>query len=96
MIRARLISIAFAAALSSACTTAPTFQHKVPETGMQAPEAASGYAEKAGVVSKKFMVAAASPLATDAGYQILKAGGSAIDAAIATQMVLTLVEPQSR
>lgn len=95
MIRARLISIAFAAALSSACTTAPTFQHKVPETGMQAPEAASGYAEKAGVVSKKFMVAAASPLATDAGYQILKAGGSAIDAAIATQMVLTLVEPQS-
>lgn len=95
MIRARLISIAFAAALSSACTTAPTFQYKVPETGMQAPEAASGYAEKAGVVSKKFMVAAASPLATDAGYQILKAGGSAIDAAIATQMVLTLVEPQS-
>ena len=95
MIRARLIYIAFAVALSSACTTAPTFQYKVPETGMQAPEAASGYAEKAGVVSKKFMVAAANPLATDAGYQILKAGGSAIDAAIATQMVLTLVEPQS-
>lgn len=41
------------------------------------------------------MVAAANPLATDAGYQVLKAGGSAIDAAIATQMVLNLVEPQS-
>ncbi len=95
MIRTRLTSIAFAAALLSACTTAPTFQYKAPETGMQAPEAASGYAEKAGVVSKKFMVAAANPLATEAGYQILKAGGSAIDAAIATQMVLTLVEPQS-
>jgi gamma-glutamyltranspeptidase/glutathione hydrolase len=40
-------------------------------------------------------VAAANPLATDAGYQVLKAGGSAIDAAIAVQMVLTLVEPQS-
>jgi gamma-glutamyltranspeptidase len=40
-------------------------------------------------------VAAANPLATDAGYQILKAGGSAVDAAIAVQMVLTLVEPQS-
>ena len=41
------------------------------------------------------MVAAANPLATDAGYQVLKAGGSAVDAAIAVQMVLTLVEPQS-
>ena len=41
------------------------------------------------------MVAAANPLATEAGYQVLKAGGSAVDAAIAVQMVLTLVEPQS-
>ncbi|HEY6132883.1 MAG TPA: gamma-glutamyltransferase family protein, partial [Rubrivivax sp.] len=37
----------------------------------------------------------AHPLATDAGYQVLRAGGSAVDAAIAVQMVLTLVEPQS-
>lgn len=62
---------------------------------MQAPEAATGYTEKAGAVAKKFMVAAANPLATDAGYQVLRAGGSAIDAAIAVQMVLNLVEPQS-
>jgi gamma-glutamyltranspeptidase/glutathione hydrolase len=41
------------------------------------------------------MVAAANPLATDAGYQILSAGGSALDAAIAVQMVLTLVEPDA-
>ena len=41
------------------------------------------------------MVAAANPLATDAGHQMLRAGGSALDAAIAAQMVLTLVEPQS-
>jgi gamma-glutamyltranspeptidase/glutathione hydrolase len=34
-------------------------------------------------------------LATQAGYEVLKKGGSAIDAAIAVQMVLTLVEPQS-
>jgi gamma-glutamyltranspeptidase/glutathione hydrolase len=40
-------------------------------------------------------VAAAHPLATDAGYAVLKAGGSAVDAAIAVQMVLGLVEPQS-
>jgi gamma-glutamyltranspeptidase/glutathione hydrolase len=41
------------------------------------------------------MVAAANPLAADAGYQMLKQGGAAIDAAIATQLVLDLVEPQS-
>jgi gamma-glutamyltranspeptidase/glutathione hydrolase len=40
-------------------------------------------------------VAAANPLAAHAGYQVLQAGGSAVDAAIAVQMVLTLVEPQS-
>ncbi|HZW12052.1 MAG TPA: gamma-glutamyltransferase [Noviherbaspirillum sp.] len=62
---------------------------------MQAPERATGYTEKPGWVAKKFMVAAANPLATEAGYQVLRAGGSAIDAAIAVQMVLTLVEPQS-
>jgi gamma-glutamyltranspeptidase/glutathione hydrolase len=41
------------------------------------------------------MVAAANPLAADAGYRILKQGGNAVDAAIAVQLVLGLVEPQS-
>ena len=41
------------------------------------------------------MVAAANPLATQAGLDILKAGGSAVDAAIAVQAMLGLVEPQS-
>ena len=45
--------------------------------------------------AKRFAVAAANPLATAAGYQVLRDGGSAVDAAIAVQMVLTLVEPQS-
>jgi gamma-glutamyltranspeptidase/glutathione hydrolase len=61
----------------------------------EAPELASGYAAKTGWYAKHFMISAANRLAADAGYQILKAGGSAVDAAIATQMVLTLVEPQS-
>jgi gamma-glutamyltranspeptidase/glutathione hydrolase len=47
------------------------------------------------VVTQKFAVAAANPLATRAGFDVLKAGGSAVDAAIAVQMVLGLVEPQS-
>jgi gamma-glutamyltranspeptidase/glutathione hydrolase len=59
------------------------------------PEGASGYQVKPGWATTKFSVAAANPLATDAGYQVLKAGGSAVDATIAVQMVLGLVEPQS-
>ena len=46
-------------------------------------------------VAKSFMVSAANPLAAEAGYDVLKSGGSAIDAMIATQLVLNLVEPQS-
>jgi len=45
--------------------------------------------------AKHYMVAAANPYAVDAGLQMLHAGGSAVDAAIAVQMVLTLVEPES-
>ena len=41
------------------------------------------------------MVVAANPYATQAGIRILRAGGSAVDAAIAVQLVLSLVEPQS-
>ncbi|MDX1591091.1 MAG: gamma-glutamyltransferase, partial [Balneolaceae bacterium] len=59
------------------------------------PELPSGYTPKPGWDTSEFAVAAANPLATDAGYQVIKAGGSAVDAAIAIQMVLTLVEPQS-
>ncbi len=46
-------------------------------------------------VAQRQIVVAAHPLAVEAGREILREGGSAVDAAIAVQMVLTLVEPQS-
>ena len=82
------------AALLAACTSTPSLQYAPPAQADQ-PEGSSGYTDKPGWATEKFAVAAANPLATDAGYQVLKAGGSAIDAAIAVQLVLGLVEPQS-
>lgn len=59
------------------------------------PEAATGTSERQLVRAKRFMMVSANPLATQAGYGMLRQGGSAVDAAIATQLVLNLVEPQS-
>ncbi len=61
----------------------------------QQPESESGWEDKPGWLLPHGGVAAANPLAVDAGVAMLRAGGNALDAAIAVQMVLTLVEPQS-
>ena len=59
------------------------------------PEAASGFAPRPEARGRLFMAATASRHATDAAVEILQAGGSAADAAIAAQLVLAVVEPQS-
>ncbi|MFZ7096110.1 gamma-glutamyltransferase family protein [Luteimonas dalianensis] len=50
---------------------------------------------EAGTTTGQGMVSSAHPLATQAGVEVLERGGSAIDAAIAVQAMLGLVEPQS-
>lgn len=77
--------------LTTACQSAPPSS----SSPSQAPELPSGWTAKTTQYSETDMVAAANPLAVEAGVAVLAAGGSAVDAAVAVQMVLTLVEPQS-
>ena len=88
------LSALAAAALLAGCASSH-FRYTPPPAAPITPEGGSGWTDKPGWATEKFAVAAANPLATDAGYQVLKAGGNAIDAAVAVQMVLSLVEPQS-
>lgn len=60
-----------------------------------APEIATGFQAKQPVTARTFMAVTANPLATKAACDVLAAGGTAVDAAVAAQMMLGLVEPQS-
>lgn len=60
-----------------------------------APEGASGWTPRPDTLHARHVVVAAHPLASRAGLQVLRDGGSAVDAAVAVQAVLGLVEPQS-
>lgn len=59
------------------------------------PEAATGLNQKKAISSNRAMIVTANPYASQAGFSMLEKGGSAVDAAIAAQLMLTLVEPQS-
>ena len=60
-----------------------------------APEGDTGLQSHALAKAQRHMIAAANEYAAEAGREMLRAGGSAIDAAIAAQLVLNIVEPQS-
>ncbi|MEN5313269.1 gamma-glutamyltransferase [Pseudomonas koreensis] len=84
------LTLIISALTLTACNAPPS------STLLLAPEAASGYRTDLQTRhASKHMAAAANPLAAEAGREMLRKGGSAIDAAIAMQAVLTLVEPQS-
>jgi gamma-glutamyltranspeptidase/glutathione hydrolase len=74
------LASALAFASIAACAATPQ-----PQTATPAPTVAA---------AEPFAIAA-NPLATEAGINVLKRGGSAVDAAIAIQAMLSLVEPQS-
>ncbi|MFN3724915.1 MAG: gamma-glutamyltransferase [Allosphingosinicella sp.] len=76
----RLMWIAAAAALAGCATP----QSQLEAQGQSAPQPA-----------EQFYVIAANPLAAEAGMNVLRRGGSAVDAAIAVEAMLSLVEPQS-
>jgi gamma-glutamyltranspeptidase / glutathione hydrolase len=65
------------------------------QTTAPAPEAPTGRIDRQAGTATRDMVAAANPLAAQAGREILAAGGSAVDATVAVQLVLNLVEPSS-
>lgn len=78
-----------------ACALFTTNLYAAQTTDAIDPEAASGFTAKQSVIANNYMVAAANPLAVKAGYEALAAGGSAMDAMVAVQAMLGLVEPQS-
>ena len=82
--------------VGAACAqNAPAATAPAPTTRPQPEPASPAAPARAAVVADRHMVVAANPLAAEIGRQILRQGGSAVDAAIAVQMVLNLVEPQS-
>jgi len=87
-----LLRLSAIALITSQFILLPTVQAKIE---IREPEGATGFNPNKAVSSKNYMVVSANPYASQAGLDMLDKGGSAVDAAIAAQLVLSLVEPQS-
>lgn len=95
--KASLLRLAAAPMLALACAAASVAAAPARADTLRPaqPEAASGHRERRAAHAHRYMAVTAHPQASRAAFEVLAAGGSAVDAAIAAQMVLTLVEPQS-
>ncbi len=89
-----MVSIGFGLSSCASVALTPNSPAHIPIVSGPS-EQATGFKVKPAVIGSQMMVATANPLATQAAFKVLQMGGNAMDAAIAAQMVLTLVEPQS-
>src|ERR1700749_4162516 len=93
-----VLAIVFCTGLAACSASSPPCtpgKIETSDTASVAPEAATGQQASLSVHAQRHMIVAANPLAAEAGREILRQGGSAVDAAIATSLVLNLVEPES-
>lgn len=88
LLRAATLSVVLPLVLASGVAAAPPGPER-------APEADTGVGTVATARAERYLAVTANPHATRAATAMLAAGGSAVDAAIAAQLVLGLVEPQS-
>ncbi|CAA0080636.1 Glutathione hydrolase proenzyme [BD1-7 clade bacterium] len=86
---ARYLTKPISYCLMGACLTGPVAATEIH------PEGASGRQSLKSAQSSEWMVVTATPYASDAAAQMITLGGSAVDAAIAAQLVLGITEPQS-
>lgn len=87
------IALAIAAPALAQTSQVPTAPAAADAT--TAPRITGTFERGAQVASGEALVSAADPRASEAGAEMLRAGGSAADAAVATMLALTVVEPQS-
>ncbi len=87
----RFLLASIASAITVGLILTSTIQAQTPGQ----PEGATGWTAKQTAHARQEMVVAANPIAARVGAEILAAGGGAVDAAIAVQLTLGLVEPQS-
>ncbi|MDX2307066.1 MAG: gamma-glutamyltransferase [Hyphomicrobium sp.] len=93
--RGRLLACARALLLAIPLSSVTIVTAAHAQRALIEPEGWTGWTRREAVTASSFIISTASAPATEAGREILRAGGSAVDAAIAAQLVLGLTEPQS-